>query len=90
MSTKQRYLVHYKSLVPNEPNETTFGVFAKKYNQAISITRTFIYSRELHNHREIDYVLKAVPSNKPAIHEIPDDEDEGLPVMANDKYNMDE
>ena len=54
------------------------------------MTKTFIYSKELHNHKEIDYVLNAVPSNTPAMHEIPSDEDEVPTVIADDKYNIDE
>ena len=88
MSTKQRFLVHYKSLVPDQPNEMTFGVFAKKHNQALILTKTFIYSRELHNHRDIDYLLVALPSNEAAMHEIPDIDDEGTTVVDDDKYNM--
>lgn len=89
MSTKQRYLVSYKSLVPNEPNYMTFGVRAKNYNSAMTITKTFIYSKELHNHKDIDYVLHGVPSNTPAMYEIPSDDEDTI-VIVDDKYNIDE
>ena len=77
-------------MVPDEPNYMTFGVWAKNYNSAMTVTKTFIYSKELHNHKDIDYVLYGVPSNTPAMYEIPSDDDEDTTVILDDKYNMDE
>lgn len=90
MATKTRWLVSYESKDPAKPERMTFGVWASKYNQAITITGTFIYSRELHDSKEYDYVLDAKPSNDAATYEIPDDDEDHTVVVADESYNIDE
>lgn len=88
MSMKRRFVATYRSLVPGEPNEMTFGVRAKSLNKAMELTEMYIYAKELHNHREVEYVLLVEPSNEPATHEIPSDDYESTPVVDDDRYNM--
>lgn len=73
MSQKQRYLVTYKSLKPNEPATKTYGVYAKKYNQAINEVRLHIFSKGLHNSKDHGYDLNAEPSFKKADVELSED-----------------
>lgn len=88
-TNRQRFLVIYKSNDPAVAEPITFGVYAKKYNQAISTVRAFIYAKELHKSKVCEYTLNAEPSNKPANHEIPDDDGDGIAVVvADDRYNI--
>lgn len=87
-TNKQRFLVIYRSNDPAIAEPITFGVYAKKYNQAINTVRAFIYAKELHKSKVCEYTLNAEPSNKPADHEIPDIESDGTVVVADDKYNI--
>jgi len=68
----QKYLVTYTSSKPNEPAIKTYGIFAKKYNQAISEVRVYINKHGLHNSTTHTFNLEAAPSNKKADVEIED------------------
>lgn len=75
MATKTRYVVTYKSYDPQKTGTVSYGVWAKKKSVALKTTREYIYTNELHENPDLfDYKLDAEPSNKPALHEIPDED----------------
>jgi hypothetical protein len=83
MATLTRYVGVYKSKDPAKSGTISFGVRAKKKSQALKKIREYIYAHELHDSKVYDYALDAEPSNKPALHEIPDAED---PVDITEEY----
>jgi hypothetical protein len=72
----QRYLATYTYSGKNGKKKMTFGVYAKKYRQAITRTQVYIYQNDLHGDKTLGYDLTAEPSRAPADYEIPVEEEE--------------